>query len=346
MRISFIGPDRGTSRQRANALVRLKHEVTIVDPRSWLPRSVWVDRWLVHAGGLGIDGMLCRHIYREVSKNKPNFIWVDHGAYIGPEILKYLRRLEIPIVSYANDNPFAESVRSMRMRFNNYRRAIPYYDFVVVVFSENVVQAFNAGAKNVKRVFLSADEIEHSKHILTDEDHIRFDSDVSYIAQWAPERGPFIARLIELGVPISLWGDRWQRAKEWPTIKKCWRGPGMFDDRYAKVIQCTKVSLCLLSKIARNFHTGRSLQIPMLGSVLCAERSVEHSMLYEEGTEAIFWSDAEECAALCHELLADDTRRAVIARRGHERALRNNYFNEPMLASIIEAAMNVRREKQ
>lgn len=45
-------------------------------------------------------------------------------------------------------------------------------------------------------------------------------------------------------------------------------------------------------------------------------------------------------------LLADDALREGIAARGHERALRNNLFNEPMLAAVIERAVRAFEERR
>ena len=73
---------------------------------------------------------------------------------------------------------------------------------------------------------------------------------------------------------------------------------------------------------------------------LLKERQLaERLALYEEGVEAVFWSEAEECAAQCHRLLANDALRESIPARGQRRTLRNNLFNEPMLAAVIEPAV-------
>lgn len=133
----------------------------------------------------------------------------------------------------------------------------------------------------------------------------------------------------------------------WSLPLTHWRGPGIYhDDSYAAAIQSAKICLGLLSKGNRDLHTNRSIEIPCLGGLLCAERTSEHLALYEEGRDAIFWRDAEECAALCHRLLADEPLRREIAGRGHERARRNNHYNEPMLAALIERAMRAFGERQ
>ena len=61
--------------------------------------------------------------------------------------------------------------------------------------------------------------------------------------------------------------------------------------------------------------------------------------MYEEGREAVFWKDADECARICKELLDDPERCKKIAKQGHDRCHKNNYFNEPMLSKIIACTM-------
>ena len=337
MRIAYIGPARGTSLHRARALERLGHEVIIIDPWAWLGHSKWVARWLHHTGGAGIDAWLCRRLVAAAS-SQPDIIWVNDGAFLGTRILLRLREMKVPIVNYSADNPYANGAHT---KWRKFREAMHYYDLLVSTFAESARRLEAEGAKNVIRVFLTADEHAHSPRVLSDDDYKTYGHEVSYIAQWAPERGPFLAGLIKLGIPLAIWGDRWNKAREWPLLKTVWRGPGIFEpEGYAKVIQCSKISLCLLYKDAANLHTSRSIEIPALGGLLCAERSAEHMELYEDGREAVFWQDAQECAAVCKHLLEDEPLRQSIARSGHERALRNNHFNEPMLAAVIERAMH------
>ena len=78
----------------------------------------------------------------------------------------------------------------------------------------------------------------------------------------------------------SFYGDRWQKAPEWPVIKNIWRGPGLVGQDYVEAIQSAKICLGLLSKQNRDQHTMRSVEIPYISSVLCAERTEEHLAMY------------------------------------------------------------------
>ena len=338
LHIAYIGPEWGTSLHRARALQRLGHAVTLIDPWSWLGRSKWVGRWLHHAGGLGVGLRIDRRLFEAVAAARPELIFVNQGEFLGPALLRRLRTLDVPIVNHTNDNPFSGRDG---LRFRRYWKALPYYDLLAVPRAENVEQAKRQGVRNVVRVWFSADEVVHQPRQLSAEARERYAADVAFIGTWMPERGPFMAELIRRGVPLAIWGDRWQKDSEWPVIAPHWRGPGIYDDDgYAAAIQSARICLGLLSKGNCDLHTSRSTEIPALGGLLCAERTSEHQALYEEGHEAIFWQDAAECAAQCQRLLADEPLRQEIARRGQERARRNNHYNEPMLTGILKTAFD------
>lgn len=338
MRIAYIGPAWGTSSQRMRALERLGHEVYSIDPTTWFSWPKGRAKLHLYTSYVGLDSLIGPRLMKETLRISPQLIWINQLEYLGPGIIKKIRKLGVPIINYANDNPFS---RENWLRFRPYRSALPYYDLVVVVFAAAVQAARRAGARRVLRTYLCADELAHSAELggqSADRDH---QSEVAFVGTWMKaQRGPFMAELIERGVPVSIWGDRWQKAKEWPVIKSHWRGPGVYsDDGYARLIRSAKICLGLLNKRSENLHTGRSIQIPALGGLLCAERTPEHQVLYTDGEEAVFWDSAEECAQLCLNLLNNEEKRREIARRGHERALKNNLFNEPILASILEAAI-------
>ena len=195
--------------------------------------------------------------------------------------------------------------------------------------------------KKILRVYMSADEVAHAPRLLTAEDHREWDCDVLFLGTWMPERGPFLLALIEKGVPLTIRGSSWHRAPEWSALKHYWKGPAVYGSDYAKAIQCAKVSLGLLSRGNRDLHTTRSAEIPALGGLLCAERTLEHTQMYQEGVEALFWSDVDECAAMCRYALENEERRQAIASAGNLRVKKNGQFNEPTLQQIVEAATNI-----
>jgi spore maturation protein CgeB len=335
--ILYLGQRGGTSGHRAAALGRLGHKVFVLDPRKFVPAGPVIDKWIFETGGMFLADYVRRRVISAVAGAQFNLVYVDGGALIGPELVQELKIRFGTIINYNIDDPYGGRDRK---KWRLYLRALPFYDLAVVVRDCNLPEARETGARKVIRVRMSCDEVAHMPRMITPSDHQNYDSEVSFVGTWMPERGPFLARLIDLGVPLSIYGDRWQKAREWPVLESRWRGPGIHDDnKYALVIQCSRVCLGLLSKGNRDLSTTRSYEIPYLSAVLCAERTTEHSLLYREDEEAVFWSSPEECARKCFWLLGDDKVRAQIARNGRERCIRNGFMNERVVSEILCAAV-------
>jgi hypothetical protein len=332
----YIGTNSGTSRHRALALERLGYDISIIDPAAFLPRSRFVSAWTWHTGGLFVESFVLRKVLENIPSKKFDLVYVDGGELVGPSLILELKNRFGSVINYNLDDPYG--LRDGR-RWRLYLKSVRFYDVVTVVRDCNVSEAFARGARNVLRVHRSADEVAHAPRQISQKDWQKWASQILFVGTWMPERGPFMARLVDLGVPLSIYGGRWQKAREWPTLASCWRGPALKKEDYAMAIQCAKVSLGLLSKENRDLTTQRSFEIPYLGGVLCAERTSEHSGLYREDEEAAFWSSPEECADKCTQLLRDEAHRKRLAVNGRRRCLQNGTTNEKVMAQIVREAL-------
>ncbi|WP_198031822.1 glycosyltransferase [Bradyrhizobium sp. Ec3.3] len=274
-----------------------------------------------------------RYVNDAIVDDSFDLIWVDHGDLCSRKLIRDLRRYRTPIVNYCQDNPY---VSRDGHRWRLFRSAIPEYDLVVTPRESSVVLAKDAGARKVARVMFAADEVVHRARTISEVDENTFKSRVSFIGTWMPERGAFLESLIDMGVPLTIFGPRWERAPEYRRLTSHIRlGELSPDDDYVKAIQCSSIAIGLLSKGNEDLHTTRSLEIPSIGTVLCAQRTSEHLIMYEEDREALFFDDAKECARKCMDLLSDPSRLAQTARAGHLRALRNGYFNENLFLNVV-----------
>lgn len=335
LRIFYIGTISGTCLDRANAYRRMGHEVVHLDMRQWLPPSAWIDRITWRIGGHVFSPWLAKRMAQEVRTQQPfDLCHVDNGEWVTPEVINVLRHACGQVINYNIDDPTGPRDRA---RFSAYRRAASSYDLLAVVREENVEECGRLGARRVLRVWRSADEVSHSPRPMNTKTRKEWESEVLFLGTWMPERGPFLLKLIQLGVPLSIRGAHWQKAPEWDRLRHHWIGGPVRGDEYAYAIQSAKVNLGLLSKGNRDMHTTRSMEIPALGALLCAERTAEHQRLYVEGQEAVFWRDAKECADVCLDLLRDEGRRLQLMERGHQRYLQSGYANESVLKRILKA---------
>jgi len=339
-RILYLGsthPD-STSHHRANALVRLGY--TLEMHNSW-------DSVTGQSGFRYLSPVHFRTGYRFVqyqvrrwlkqllpTLQKPDLIWVDSGELFGPSCLAELRQVDCPMVLYNVDDPTGPRDGN---RFASLRRALPLYDQVVVVRRETEQECLRLGAQRVLRVLRSYDEVAHFPFSSNAELPDIFHSEVAFIGTWMrhEKRDEFLLHLINQGVPISIWGGRWDKSPHWSILKNYYRGGALGGREYVAAVQGAKICLGLLSKGNRDLHTQRSLEVPFAGGLLCAERTSEHQELYREGTEAVFWSDAAECAQVCHELLSDEARRERIRLAGMRRVRALNVGNEDICRKIL-----------
>jgi spore maturation protein CgeB len=336
MKILYLGRKTGTSGDRANALQRLGHEVEILDVFDCVPKIPLIGAWHRYLGFVGLASLIrTRVLDRLAGRSGFDLVWVDSGGLVSRELVEDLKRLGKRVLNYNVDDPYGDrDVNS----WVQYRRAVRAYDLVVVVRKENVEEARSLGARKVLLVYRSADEVTHAPIQLSPEDRAKWATEVLFVGTAFPERGPFFAELVKYGVPLSIYGSRWEKLREWNTIRPYWKGPGLEEKYpYAAAIQSAKVCLGLVSKGNRDLHTTRSLEIPSLGGVFCSERTDEHLALYEENKEAVFWNSAEECAAKCRALLSDDAWRHSVAENGRRRYLKNGWTNEKVAEKILEA---------
>jgi len=81
-----------------------------------------------------------------------------------------------------------------------------------------------------------------------------------------------------------------------------------------------------MSKLNKDTSTTRCLEIPACGALLLSERTNElKDELYEEGKEAVYFSDKKELVQKVKMLLNQPEKREAIARSGHNRCLSSGY---------------------
>jgi spore maturation protein CgeB len=334
LKILFLGDNGGNAIKRGHALKRLGHDVMLIDPYNLFPFRSFVGRLIYYGGAPLIESYLKKKIFPIIRKFTFDVTFVDNGELVGRKILSVLKKVSSFVINYNNDDPFGTRDKK---KWRLYLEAVPHYDLLSVVRQVNVAEAYALGAQKVIQVFMAVDELDGPREITT-QDRQRLSHEVLFIGTWMPERGPFLQKLMAAGLPLTIYGNDWQKAPEWPALQSVWQGPAIYGDDYIKALQLAKVSLGLLSKGNRDLHTTRTFEIPYCGGLLCAERTSEHLQLYQEGLEAVFWSDVNECMEKCKNLLNDDKLRAAIAEKGRIRCLHNGIFNETNLKKMLKAA--------
>lgn len=337
MKILYMGPLRPetTSRHRADALRRLGCEALHIDLAQWFESELshpFFGRIHYRTG----YRFLQRRIHSRLASEIPitthfDIAWVNGGELFGPGAVRYLSGIAERVILYNNDDPTGN--RDLG-RWFSLRAALPEYDLCAVLRKPNVEEYLTRGASKVLRVWMSYDEIVHRPFDNRREIGDDYRSEVLFVGTWMEKRDRFLRELIERGVPLTIRGSHWHRCPNRRFLKDFCK-PVATARHYVRAIQGAKICLGLLSKGNRDLHTRRSAEIPYAGGLLCAERTPEHLDMYREGEQALFWSDAEECARVCHELLADDEKRERIRQAGRRRVLALKIGNEDICRQIL-----------
>ncbi len=273
MKILYLGPNKGTSIQRIHALRRLGHEVTALDPNKalgtiGLPPGL-VRRWAMRTGAFGLAGVIRRYVRSQVTGAVFDLVFIDHGFFVGPGAMRELKKVGTAVVNYNQDNPY---VARDGLKWRQFLKAAPFYDLVVTPRNSSVEPARRSGARRVLAVTQAADEAAHRPIDLNDADRARYESKVAFVGTWMPERGPFLKRLVERGVPLRIYGGRWNKAPEYETLKPHIVLGNLEGEEYVKAIRGSSIAIGLLSKGNEDLYTTRSLEIPATGTLYCAER--------------------------------------------------------------------------
>jgi len=119
---------------------------------------------------------------------------------------------------------------------------------------------------------------------------------------------------------------------------------GLYGEDYARAICNFDINLAFLRKAADDRVTTRSLEIPACGGFMLAERTREHSELFEEGKEAAFFGSERELHDKCEYYLEQEDERSRIAAAGMKRCTDSGYSNDAQLRHMLGIVQAMHRQ--
>jgi hypothetical protein len=338
MRILFIGDKKENVLDRANALTRLGHEVVHIDPFN-KPLKRYFAAVGYRVTGVSIEWIYLARIKKEIRGVEAfDFVFLNQCPYLGRSTYTWLKSYVGPICNYVVDDPFGNRNHPWWKLFMG---AIDLCDHLVVVRDSHVSEASECGVKSIQRTYLSYEDTRHLPIPMNPDELKKYKTDVAFIGTCLQGRGEFMSELIQKGVPVRVYGQNWEKSDKYQKIKENLIPGGVYGDEYVKAIQGASICIGMLSKENRNTHTNRSVEIPAIGSVLCAERTKDHLYMFEEDKEAIFWADADECASKILNLLKDKERVRELSKAGHRRVTEGKFKNIDIMEGIVNHLQNL-----
>ena len=311
IRTLFIGYlwDGSTSIPRLEGLRAAGNDVTPFDAQAVFRASSRLATAVAHrtycTGGVV---SMNRRLDEQVTTTRPDVVWIEKGDWVYPATLRALRGSCGQIVHYNTDDIFGR-----RTWFWMHRRGLRLYDAVLTTNRHNVVEITSRFGVRALRAGMGYDASEHRMR----DRRQNPGRDIVFIGHWEPHTESYVRALKNAGLPVRVWGHSWKKASD-PALRSV---SPLSQNEYVATIASSALALCSLSKGNRNESTGRSFEIPAIGTCMIAERTAEHEYLYGDMSGAALFSDESELVRRARELIEDAALREGIAQRGHARLI-------------------------
>lgn len=329
--------DRATAKQRLMALSRLPVDFDIIYTNKLDEKISTVRRigraLLFRMGYFPERNNENAQLIKKLSEKKYNILFIEKGLSIRPRSLIKAKQLnpQMQIISYTLDDVFNKNNSSVY-----YLKSIPLYNFHFTNKKFNVEELKNAGGNKVYYFRNAYSEDVHRPIVPSPQELLFYGADVSFIGTYEEERASFIRFIAQCGIKVKIWG--WVKSAASTNMKHTnitVVDKYVYDDEYSKVVCSSKINLCFLRKENRDTETTRSVEIPACGGFMLAEKTVEHLELFDENTEAAFFSTKEELLEKIQYYLKNELQRKDIAANGLSRCLRSNYSYSNQLKNIL-----------
>ena len=312
MKILFIGSKTGNSYLQYLALKKLHKDTDIIDS-NYIFSSPMIKKIFYHISPYIFEFFINFYVLKNIKK-KYDLIYVRSGEIIGKKLIINLKKLTKKIVFFCNDNPF---VKRDKRRWDLFLGAAKYYDKIAFQDKSRISVSKKYGVKNPLLVLPAYDEKIHQKRKISLLEKKKFQNDVVFIGTWSPKKGSFIKSIIHLGLNIKIYGNRWGNDPNYNLIKKNIIVGHISNPNYTKIIQCSKIALCLFSEENKDTITARSVEIPAIGTLLCSLRTKAMKKIFVENKEAIYFTTPKECVNKCKYYLKNKKKTLLIAKRGN-----------------------------
>ena len=181
----------------------------------------------------------------------------------------------------------------------------------------------------------------HKKQKILKNEKKKYQNDIIFIGTWSPKKGEFIKKLIKLGLNINVYGLLWDKDPDYQSLQCNVKLGHIFHPNYSKLIQNSKIALCLFAEGNLDTITARSIEIPAIGTLLFSLRTKAMKNILVENKEAIFFSSPKECFDKCKYYLKNQKKAQKIANKGHVKITKIlNPSHENLIQKVINNIYN------
>lgn len=354
MRILYIGdisPGQ-TCLMRLRALERLGHQVIGVNTVEPWRRTSWFLRQLQRRIGRGsVVDAINRNVLAVARTFRPELAWADKQEYLRGETVTALRSIGARTVHFTPDPYF----------YLKWKRT-PLMDEAIRCFDALIYckryERKDYEALGKPLLYMPLGYCDETHRPLSSDD-VLWQCNLGFLGGWEPRREDYLTLIAEAGLGLKIWGGYWDflgdgrwtlrrklilhqlaggepyRIQRRNELAACLQGPEVYGDDYARAVTGSRIGIGFLRKAWPDQHTTRTFEIPACGSMLLADRTEEHMELFQEGSEADFFSCKEELLDKARFYAACNETRERIAKAGRQRCVKAGYSYMVRLRSAL-----------
>jgi len=280
-----------------------------------------------------------------VASYKPTVIWFEKPLLITAKTLIEIKRM-LPLVTLVcrqDDNPFGLR-RNENGMWKHFVDAIPYYDLHFIKRQMDVDNFSKRGAKRTSFFYTGFDANFFYPPV---KEYPRKDLLFSFIGGNFDQRSKFFTDLIKLlnTDKFFIAGQRWNRSPLFFRFRESVMNGWIAESQMSEIYQRSHACIGLFSTSNHDEFTGRAFQVAASGGVLLAPRSTMHSLLFEEGKEALFFDSVEECAEIILRLVNDLDFGVQIGKGAIERSKTGGYSLDDRVEHALNEIAEISNEK-
>lgn len=335
----------------------LGHEIVPLNTQTPWDKPSWLSRRVQQ--GLS-RGPTIKQINQQVAKlvgeSKPDFLWAEKQEYLEPDTLQQIRRQGIRTLHFTPDPYFTLSWKRTPLM----DACMPLFDYVVTAKQYELTE-YEATCQKVIYMPLGFSLAVHRPYFPINRQQVtHFQSDVGFLGGWEPRRERLLDSIVtHTNSRLKIWGYSWDHVRDgrW-TPRRAYRmrllsgnddfqirqndrlaralqGGEVYGDQYAWALSGAKIGVGFLRKVCPDQHTTRTFEIPACGSLLLADRTVEHQDFFVEGVEADFFSSAEELTEKVCFYLNNEKVRARVAYNGYLKCQSAGYSYHSRMREVL-----------
>lgn len=342
-KILFVGEQSGNTASRAKGAEQAGYQV-IWNPKLWDDIALWrrfPQYWVRNGPDIIIYNS---RLVQLANISRPDMLWVEIPYFVFPATLNKIKELTGAILVCA----YSDDPRDKNKKSRHFDGSINIYD-VIFATKDELIQIFLNQGNNYPTKFWKGYDPDRIIPIdLTEEDQRRFSSNITFIGHPDFVNGFSIRAMLLQGISqeipnVRVWGRYWDKFEN--TENTSYRiYPYQLEGLdYVKALCAAKIALQIPSRVARDTHSSRSLEIPACGTLMLAERTVDHQILFAEDVEAVFFSSIDEAVDKAKYYISHDRERQKIATKGYERCITSGYSNHERMKQMLELVEKVRR---